>query len=153
MATDGSDFRRLANAFRDFDRRAEVVKALRKAVQQPVPIVRERIKASARATLPSGGGLNRWVAASKITSAVAVVSGRGAGVRIRMGRRSTSAQSDIAAINRGRLRRPSWGRRGRGQWHTQAVTPEFFSRPIRESTEWPEAIDRAVSEAWGKLGG
>lgn len=152
MATDGSDFRRLANALRDFDQRAEVVKALRKAVQQPVPIVKEKVRASALATLPGGGGLNRWVAVSRITSSAAVVPGRGAGVRLRMGRHSTSAQSDIAAINRGRLRHPAWGRRFRGQWFTQAVRPEFFSRPIKESPEWSEAIDRAVSEAWGRLG-
>lgn len=136
----------LVRDLRDFERRGEVVKQLRKEIRKPVPAVRKAIKARALSTMPSGGGLNVWVASTRITAAITVTR-RMARVRLKGGRNSAGGRSDMRAINRGRLRHPSWGRRGPGQWHTQAVAPEFFTKPAAEAKEWREAIDRAIDSA------
>lgn len=144
------DINTLVRSLRGLD--AEVIKELRAELRKPVPVVRNRIKMTARTTLPRSGGLGDWVAGTKITAAV-TLAGRAAGIRLRGGRRSTRAQSDIRAIDRGRVRHPSWGRRGRGQWHTQMVTPGFFTRTAAESPEWDTAIRAAVDRATGSVHG
>lgn len=144
---------KLARDLRGFNADEEVVKALRQEIVKPVPAVRKKIRASAIAILPSSGGLNVWVAASRITSSVKV-GGHSVTVTLRGGRSSASGkQSDINAIDRGRVRHPSWGRRGRGQWHNQVVAPKFFTRPASETSEWARAIDVAVSNALRTLRG
>jgi hypothetical protein len=136
-----------ARELRGFQDRKVVLKALRVAVRKPFPAVRAKIKARALATLPEGGGLNAWVAAIKITLGVKVTSARSAGVVVKGGRNSTGARSDLRAIDRGRVRAPSWGRRGQGAWHTVLVEPGFFTTPVVEATEWHAEIDRAVDDA------
>jgi hypothetical protein len=126
---------------------AEVTKALRKELREPVPAVRKNIKARALATLPSGGGLNVWVSKTRITATVKI-RGRGAAIRLKGGRNSLGSRSDIRAIDRGRVRHPSWGRRGRGQWHTQTVASAFFTEPVTEARdEWRKAAETAVERA------
>lgn len=144
MAT---DIRAFARELRAFDDRKVVLKALRVAIRKPFPSMRSRIKANALATLPKGGRLNAWVAAIKVSLSVKVNTSRSAGVVIKGGRNSRGDRSDIAAINRGRVRAPSWGRRGPDQWHSQQVKPGFFSTPVVESTQWREEIDRAFDDA------
>jgi hypothetical protein len=131
---------------RRFEARKDVVKELRKEIRKPVPAVRKAIKKRARATLPKSGGLNRWVASTRITAQVKL-SGSAAGVRLRGARKSLKGKSDVNAINRGRVRHPSWGRRGRGQWHVQRVEPGFFTKPSAETDEWRKACVRALNQA------
>jgi hypothetical protein len=152
VAEDGSEIREFARVLRAFDNRAEVVKALRRRMTEPVPAVRAAIKAEAIASLPSGGGLGDWVAAIKITSST-TVNGRTVRVRLRGGRRSNGGKTDVRAIDRGRVRHPSWGRRGRGDWHTLIVNPEFFTRPARDADEWPAAIRAGMVDAVRTLDG
>lgn len=148
----------LIRSLREFSANAELVKELRKTLREPVDPVRRRIKATAVETLPHRGGLGAWVAATKITAAV-TFKGRAAGIRLRGGRRSVSnlrghtdgGQSDIRAIDRGRVRAPSWGRRSRGNWHTQRVPEGFFTKTAAESPEWEQAIDRGIAQATGKI--
>lgn len=122
-----------------------LLKELRKEIRKPVPVVRKMIRARAIATLPRSGGLGVWVASSRI-SATFKASGRTAGVQLKGGRNSAGGRSDIRSIDRrGRLRHPSWGRRGRGQWHTQFVTAGFFSDPAAETTEWRRAAEVAIA--------
>lgn len=144
------DIHTLVRSLRGFSRNNEVTKAVRAELRAPVPIVRTRIKAAARTKLPRSGGLGGWVAAIKITALVQF-SAKVVSVRMRGGRRSTGAQSDIAAIDRGRVRAPSWGRRHRGDWHNQAVPPGFFSKTAEESPEWATAIDRGIAAALEKI--
>lgn len=148
------DIHVLIRSLREFSRNDAIVKALRKTLREPVDPVRRRIKATARATLPKRGGLGNWVAQTKITAKV-TLRGKSAGIRLRGGRRSVSnlrghtdgGQSDIRAIDRGRVRAPSWGRRYRGQWHTQRVQEGFFTRTAAESPEWEDAVRKAVNQA------
>ena len=145
MAVSIRDFARELKGFED---RKVVLKALRGAIRKPFPSVRAKIRASAKAILPKGGGLNAWVAALRVNLAVKATTGRSAGVIVKGGRNSAGSRSDVRAIDRGRVRAPSWGRRGPAAWHTQQVTPGFFTTPVIEATEWHEEIDRAVDTAF-----
>lgn len=131
---------------RRYEDKKILLKELRTEIRKPVSAIRKLIKATALAILPKSGGLNQWVAAIRITARMKF-SGRSAGVSLVGGRRSESkAKSDIRAMNRGRLRAPSWGRKGRGDWHTQAVEPEFFTVPADNDKLWREAILAAVDK-------
>lgn len=147
----GVSIQEFARELRGFEDRKTVLKALRTAVRKPFPTVRARIKASALATLPKRGGLNAWVAAIKIGLSVRATAARSAGVVVKGGRNSTGARSDVRAIDRGRVRAPSWGRRGVGSWHTVTVTPGFFTTPVVEAVEWHTEIDRAVDDAFATV--
>lgn len=141
----------LARDIRGFENRREVLRQLRKEIREPLPRVRKNIKARALATLPKRGGLNAWAAAIRITLQIKT-SGRTAGVRVRGGRNSLRKRSDMRALDRGRVRHPSWGRRGAGQWHTQTVEPGFVTNPVTETTEWRDVCLRAVDNAVRSIG-
>lgn len=140
----------LVRELRGFDQRREIVKALSKAVRAGAPKVRKKIRAAAMETLPKEGGLNAWVAASKITIRVKL-SGRSAGITLRGGRNSKGGRSDLNAIDRGRVRAPTWGHRQKGAWHTVIVTPGFFTQTAAEATEWHDEVDKAVDAALEQL--
>lgn len=142
----------LVRDLRGFDNRAEVVKALRVEIRKPIPAVRRNIKARALATLPATGGLNAWVAGTRVT-AVIKLTGRAAGVRLKGSRKSLRDKSDLRRIDAGRVRAPSWGRRGAGQWHTQSVTAGFFTRPAAEVEQWRSACVAAVDQAVATIAG
>jgi hypothetical protein len=148
MAVSIDQFAREIKTFRD---RKVVLKAMRVAIRKPFPSVRAAIKANALTTLPKRGGLNAWVAAIKVTLSIKSSSPRSAGVVVKGGRNSTGARSDIRAIDSGRVRAPSWGRRGPGQWHTVTVQPGFFTTPVVEAKGWHEEIDKAVDDAFNTI--
>lgn len=143
---------RLARNLRGFVAGDVVLKALRKEIERTVPPVRKKIKASAMAILPAGGGLNAWVAAGRVRSTVKA-RGHSVTVELRGGRSSiTKKKSDFDAIDRGRVRAPSWGRRWAGQWHNQAVPAGFFAKPAGDASEWGKAVDTAVVTALREFG-
>lgn len=141
-----SDIERLVRDLRAFDGRAELVRAFRRRIREPLPGVRRAVRARALATLPRRGGLGAWVASARI-GAVVRLSGRSVGVRLRGGRNSARRRSDLAAIDRGVVRAPSWGRRAAGSWHDQPVSPGFFTQPAAEIGQWRQACLRAVDDA------
>jgi hypothetical protein len=141
------DIQALVRDLRGFTARKEVIRQLRTEIRKPVPTVRAAIKRNAVAVLPSSGGLGKWVARTRIT-AVVKITAYSARVQLRGGRNSAGQRSDIRAIDRGRVRHPSWGRRGRGQWHTQGVHDRFFTDPATGSPEWDHAINAAVDRAF-----
>lgn len=144
----------LAALIRDlkkFENGKELTKQLRARLRKPIPGVRKAIKRRAIDTLPRGGGLNRWVAALRI-SAVITTRGRGAGVKLKGSRTSTRDKSDLRAIDRGRVRHPAWGRRGPGNWSNQSVPAGFFSDPAAETDAWRVAAREAVEEAAEVIG-
>jgi hypothetical protein len=143
----GTDLRAFARELKTFDDRKIVLRALKVAIRKPFPTVRAKVKASAKALLPKRGGLNAWAAAIRVNLTVKATTGRSAGVIVKGGRNSLGDRSDVRALDRGRVRAPSWGRRGPGQWHTQAVTPGFFTTPVVEAVEWHAEIDQAVDDA------
>lgn len=131
---------------RKFEGRKELVRELRKEFRKPIPAVRKSIRARALSTLPAGGGLNKWAAKTRITADVKL-SGRTVSVRLIGKRDSAKGKSDVNALDRGRVRHPSWGRRGAGQWHTQTVKAGFFSSPSTEVDQWRKACIDATDRA------
>ena len=136
----------LIRDLRTFEGKKVMVKELRKEIRRPVPKVRKAIKARALATMPRRGGLNRWVAAIRITARIKL-SGRAAGVSLKGGRNSLGARSDMRRIDKGRVRAPSWGRRTRGNWHNTDVPAGFFTEPAADTDAWRDATIKAVDSA------
>lgn len=137
----------LINDLRRFEGRKEVTKQLRKEIRVPVPAIRKAVRQRAMTTLPRRGGLNVWVAKARVV-ADTKLSGRGAGIRLKGTRKSRNDKSDLRAINAGRVRAPSWGRRSRsGDWHNQQVTPGFFTVPAGDLATWRAAALKAVDQA------
>jgi hypothetical protein len=90
-----------------------------------------RIRESAEAELPSGGGLAAEVAASKISTRTRI-SGRGAGVTIRGTGKNVR---NLRGLNEGKLRHPVFARAGNRKhwtWVTQRVSPGWFDRPVTQ---------------------
>lgn len=141
-----SDIDDLLRDLRDFEQRRVVLAQLRKRIRQPLPAVRRAVRARAIETLPRRGGLGRWVARARV-SADLRTTGRSAGLTLRGSRKSLRDASDLRRIDAGRVRAPAWGRRGPGQWHTQAVRPGWFTEPAGEVDQWLDAVDDAVLDA------
>ena len=131
---------------RGFSGRKEIVKALRKEMRKPVPVIRKQIKARALVEMPRRGGLNVWVSKTKVTAQVKINS-RTINVKLTGSRKSATAESDLRRLDAGRIRHPSWGRRGKGQWHPQSVPPGFFTRPVEGTDAWRQACIDAANEA------
>lgn len=81
------------------------------------PLRKNALKAAER-KLPRTGGLNRRVAAAK--TSVRRLNGQGAGVRI-----VASGMEQLDLIDKGRVRHPVWGNRGR-----------WVNQPIPEAKGW-----------------
>lgn len=147
-----SSIDRLVAELRAFDGRREVVQQLRREIRKPLPAVRKAVARSATTRLPGRGGLGKWAAKTRVTAVVAV-SGRTAGVRVKGARQSLRGASDIRALDRGRVRHPSWGRRRPGQWHVQLVRPQFFTDPVGDAKVWQAACVAAVDHALDTIRG
>jgi hypothetical protein len=143
-------FEEFARELRAFDDRRVVVREMGKEMRGLLPPLRTAIRAHALEILPKEGGLNEWVAAARITVSVKT-SGRRVGVIVKGSRRSVKNKSDLDRIDRGRVRAPSWGRRWRGQWHTQAVPPGWFTEPVTDETRLHDAAERALDRAFDEI--
>lgn len=121
-------FEAFAREIRAFDDRRTVINTIRREIREPIPALRKEVRASAIDTLPSSGGLNRWVARASVTARFRD-SGRSAGVTIKVSRKAGDGdKADLDALNRsGSIRHPLYG--NRGHWYSQAVPPGFFDRP------------------------
>lgn len=145
-------FQEFARELRSFDDRRVVLNQLRKDIRKPLPTVRKAIRARAMATLPESGGLNVWVSKTRITVQVRAT-GRRAGITLKGSRKSAKDKSDLKRLDQGRVRHPSWGRRGKGQWHVQSVTPGFFTDPATEVDQWIRMVEAAVDRATAQIRG
>jgi hypothetical protein len=140
----------LARELRAFDGRREIVKALRRALtRQARPAVKD-VRAHALAILPSSGGLGAWVAAARIGVRISYA-GRTAGVRVRGSRKSMNDKSDLARIDAGSVRAPTYGRRGRGDWHVQAVPAGWFTDPLSNNEQWRSGADAEIDKALDQI--
>jgi len=143
---------RLVGDLKAFSAGGDVAKALRKRLREPVPEARRRIRDTAVAILPHRHGLNQWIASSKTTASIRLRSQRSAGLSLRVGRNSSRKRSDVRKIDAGEVRAPSWGRRGRGEWHAQAVTGGFATDTVSGMVEqWRAAAIRAADDATREL--
>lgn len=147
MAVSFDEFRR---ELRAFEGRKAVLKELRAELRKPLPQLRKDVRAHAVSILPTSGGLGAWVAKSTITLSVRD-RGRAAGVRIKGSRRSGKGKADLTRIDAGRVRHPSWGRKGAGQWHTQTVPTGFFTEPVGDVEQWRTAADTALERAFDQI--
>lgn len=129
-----------------FEGRKEVMRQLRTEIREPVPTVRAAIRRRALSTLPARGGLNVWASKTQVTATVSL-SGRAARVRLKGSRKSVKDKSDLRRLDQGRVRHPSFGRRGKGQWHGQNVTAGFFTEPAAQADEWRDACQQALNNA------
>jgi len=139
----------LGKAIRKMGSDRTIIKNLSKEIKSFGPPVREALKASALATLPKRGGLNKWVAASRVNVSVR----RGAttaGVSIKEGRNSAGGRSDLKGIDAGMVRHPLLG--NRAHWYPQRITPGFATKtlegPVLQEFQQltVKAIDEAISE-------
>lgn len=148
-----SSIDQLVHDLRRFDGRREVVKALRTEIRKPIPDVRRAIRKAAMDRLPSRGGFGAWAAKTRVTAKV-TTSGRSAGVRLKGARGNLAGTgADLSAIDRGRARHPSWGRRAPSQWHVQAVSSGYFTAPASDATVWQAACVAAVDKALATIAG
>lgn len=120
-------YRRLALALKaagDKGLRRKLNKAVNKSTR---PVARE-VRKEARATLPSSGGLNVYVATMSIRTKRYTSAAR-AGVEITGSKRKGRGKVDVRRINAGTLRHPTYGH---NPWTAQHVPPGFWDRPIRK---------------------
>jgi hypothetical protein len=94
----------------------------------------QAVKASARAVLPKGGGLNEYVASSRIGVRTRLT-GKSVGVRIA----GTKGDHNLWRIDAGHVRHKVFGRWVEGV-PDQPVTPGFFTKPL-------EAVEPKVTAA------
>jgi hypothetical protein len=141
-----TSFDELVRELRAFRERREIINATARGIRAATKPARKAIKRAAKETLPKRGGLNLWVSKISVLAQVRL-SGRRAGVKLKGGRNSLGGRSDIAAIDRGRVRAPSWGHRTRASWHTVSVTPGFFTKTAAELPDWREDVDREVDKS------
>jgi hypothetical protein len=102
------------------------MKNVRAAMTVATRGARDAVKAEYRATMPKSGGLNEWLAKSSIRSAV-LTGPKTAGVVIRASKRG----HDLRSINRtGKVRHPTFGHRGKGQWKETSVPDHTFEHAL-----------------------
>ncbi len=144
----GVSFAAFAAELRAFDNRREVVNQIRRDLRKSMPSFRTDVRASALGVLPSTGGLNQWVASSRITVNFRD-SGRRAGVKIKMGRNSGSGRADLDRLDRlGVIRHPLYG--NRAYWFPQNVPSGFFT-DVFEETDWRGIADQAFDRALDQI--
>jgi hypothetical protein len=149
LKIEGADqLQALAKALKDAGAKGLRKELMRSAQRATKPVKRE-VPASARRYLPRQGGLGVWVAGAKLKTKTRTA-GRNVGVVITgtAGRRM-SPSSDLRAINRGRVRHPTYGHR---PWVNQQVRPGFWDvvmeGPVsdRARAEFVDAMDRIARQ-------
>jgi hypothetical protein len=134
---DGSGFNQFAERMQRLGD-GRLLDAAERGLEESVPTL---VAAPARGVsrLPRTGGLAAQVARTKVTAEVS----RLAGVRLQVNG-EPGAVVDPGAINRGRVRHLTWGRK---PWHVQLVPPGWFSDPLTQEAPGVRArIVRHVGE-------
>lgn len=145
----GVSVEELIRELRVFDGRRQIVKAMRRGLEKAAKVdVKPAIAARALAILPKSGGLAAYVAAARVAVTVRY-SGRSAGVGLRGRKKTRAGRSDLNRIDLGSVRAPAWGRRS--AWHTETVTPGWFTKPAAESTAFSARVDAEVDRVLDEL--
>lgn len=140
----------LVRELRAFDNRREVTKAAARGIRKAVSPARKAIKRAAKDQMPKRGGLNIWVSRISVLAQIRL-SGRNPTIKLKGGRNSQKKRSDVNAIDRGRVRAPSWGRRTHASWHTVTVTPGFFTKTAADLPDWRENVDAELDKTLGQI--
>lgn len=93
-------------------------------IKAAVEPVKPAIRDSAMSTLPHEGGLNAWVAKSRVTTTL-IRSATTAGVSVRVSLKG----HDIRDLDSGQIRHPTYG--NRNVWVPQTVPSGFASGPLK----------------------
>lgn len=119
----------------------QITVAMPKLIKRATPGVRgemrkiqPEVKAEAALTLPHWGGYSEIMGAAvgaKTTTRATTLKIVGTAD---VSARGKAEQRDVAAVNRGRLRHPVFGRR-RSPWRVTVVLPGFVDRPIDRAGE------------------
>lgn len=135
-----------------FEGRKEVLNEIRRELRKPALLadLRTRVRWNAIAVLPSGGGLGAWVAKARMSIQIRD-SGRTAGIRVKLGRKSGKGKAALEGLdNTGRVRHPVYG--DRRQWFGQQVASRFFSNVWDQYADrWITAADDALDRALDKI--
>ncbi len=131
---------------------------LRKEMYQGLGRAGKPMKAEARKgaleDLPKEGGLAEEIAASRFSVRNSLL-GRNPRITITgKGRTNDSGREhDLRAMDRGRIRHPSWGRRGARDWKTQTVRPGWFTERMEKAAPLArDELQKAVDSILRKLG-
>lgn len=121
---------------------------LARAIKDAVAPLKDALAESAMDSLPSRGGLNARVAASKVKVSRRD-SGSGSGLKL-----IAKNAYALAKLDEGAIRHPTFGRRGRRYWVTQQVEPGWFTRPVEEAApEIQEQIQAAMAQVAAQIAG
>lgn len=146
----GSGAEQMRALGRDLRAAGESGKGLRKeftkAIRATAVPVRTEVKNEALLTLPNEGSLNYWVYRGLRATMQFKFTGRSVGVRLvfKRPKQDGGGLADLNAINRGRLRRPTYGR---APWQTQTIQGGFVDRVLdgpvveRMRAEFLQAVD------------
>jgi hypothetical protein len=132
--------------------RRQVRRSRREAARKEPCDAAVHVRERALEILPSSGGLNAWVARSRITGVV-LTGANSAGIKIRGTRNLITGKSDLKSIDAGAVRHPVYS--NRGQWVEQAVRPGFFTDAVTEEGRKQledaalNAVDRAAEMTTG----
>lgn len=133
LAGDTAEMRRLADKLRRAGQDNAISDAILAAIRQEIQPLRDSARQRARETLPRRGGLADRVAQQPMP--VSYSPSRSRGVRVRIDVRPAHGRAgveDPAAVDRGRVRHPTFGRTGPGEWHTQQVQAGWFTVPMTQ---------------------
>lgn len=145
-----TSFEEFANELRAFDGKREVVNEIRKDLRKGVPELRSNVRKNAVAILPAGGGLGAWVAKAAFTVRFQDT-GRRAGVRIKVSRKSGKGKAALTSLDEtGSVRHPRFGHRD--HWYSQRVAENFFTSQW-EKAKWLELAEQAFDRALQKIRG
>lgn len=100
-------------------------KELMRGIQRGGKKMKPHVRVAALRELPKKGGLNEFVADAKVS--VRTRSGKNAGVRLVGAKKG----HDLAAIDRGRLRHPVFGR----GWVNQSIEPGWWSKTLPDHAD------------------
>lgn len=141
----GADgLRRLSVRARRFNASGVFPAAIEDALAGMAPEAREAVRGGTE-RLPERGGLARRVAQTRVAGQTFR---RGDAIGIRL-KAEANALKDPAAVNRGRVRRPTYGHR---PWVIQIVKPGFFSEPLKDlQPEIRKRLGEARREAMRKF--
>jgi hypothetical protein len=125
----GEKFAAFGKEIKQAANEGDLKKEMRRGVQQAAKPLRTEIPTSARATLP--GGLGDWMADGAKVRVSTLTGPRSGGVRVKVARPNPGnrgGQGDVSALNRGRARHLTWGRK---PWHIQMVPRGFIDKVMR----------------------
>lgn len=127
----------------------DLTRELRKGQRAAVRPLQKEIKTEALATLPKRGGYNATMSKA-VKVSVTTGTGRKA-MTVRVYARGKVENRDVVQVNRGILRHPVFGHRGR--WTVTKVRPHFVDRPIdklsdqilKESADAAERVLKSIA--------